>query len=103
MNRWMWPERNTHVFPRKCGNAHKRYRIHMTLRHSAKPSGICVKKGGTMSNLSEKFPSRRSHYCAVGGAHQLQGRWIDKSNEYRAKCPDCCEVIYWSADGDEHE
>jgi len=56
-----------------------------------------------MSNLSEKFPSRRSHYCAVGGAHQLQGRWIDKSNEYRAKCPDCCEVIYWSADGEEHE
>jgi len=44
-------------------------------------------------------PDRFKHTCETRGVYQLQGRLMEQAGEYRASCPGCLEVIYWTAEG----
>jgi len=45
------------------------------------------------------FPDRVVHHCEERGVYQLQGRYMESADEYRATCPGCMEIIYWDGDG----
>lgn len=49
--------------------------------------------------IVDGFPDRFKHNCEERGVYQLQGRYMEQAEEYRAMCPGCLEIIYWDAEG----
>ena len=48
--------------------------------------------------IVDGFPDRFKHTCEERGVYQLQGRYMEQAEEYRATCPGCLEIIYWDED-----